>query len=599
MNAAENQYAILLENLGKRFPKTETPALQAINATIPLGTITGLVGPDASGKTTLMRLMAGLLLPTEGRVVLLGQNAVQKEGGSLPFVGYMPQKFGLYEDLSVIDNLSLHAQLRDLKGKERQKTFNTLLEFTNLEPFQKRLAGKLSGGMKQKLGLACALLGTPKILLLDEPGVGVDPQSRRELWRMVNELAQGGMSIVWSTAYIEEAERCPHVLMLDEGKLIYAGPPEIFVQRVDGRTFLEEPPINNSDTDWTRHRLLAWAANPACRDVLAQGSKVRVLFAEEAVQEGLVQNLSSSISLTSASPRLEDAYMDAVGGISKEASPFSAFGPVWPEGVPLREGEPMPIIEAHGLSKHYGSFVAAHNMTFSVKSGQIFGLLGPNGAGKSTTFRMLCGLSRPTEGKCRVAGVSLLKSASKARGQLGYMAQKFSLYTDLTVGQNIRLFADLYDIPETLFKERTSVLVEALGLSNYMKTMTNQLPLGQRQRLALLCATMHAPKALFLDEPTSGVDPRTRREFWKHINALTSLGVAVLVTTHFMEEAEYCDEIALIYRGTTIAMGTPDELKSHSPAALKSIEPTMPTMPTMEDAFISYIDAYNLEHPNE
>ncbi len=588
MSPAANP-AILLDNLGKHFPGAEKPALNSISATVPLGTITGLVGPDASGKTTLMRLMAGLLLPTTGSVQVLGFNAVHKAGGSLPFVGYMPQKFGLYEDLSVIDNLSLHAQLRDLKGKERAEVFHTLLTFTGLSPFQKRLAGRLSGGMKQKLGLACALLGTPKVLLLDEPGVGVDPQSRRELWRMVNELAQGGMSIVWSTAYIEEAERCPHVLMLDEGKLIYEGPPDVFVQHVQGRTFLEEPPAD-AEEDWTRHRLLAWMSAPDCSDVLAQGSKVRVLLAELATPPA---------TLVPVAPRLEDAYMAAVGGIGKEPSPFISFGPVWPDGIPLRDGAPMPIIEAIGLSKHYGSFVAAHNMTFSVKSGQIFGLLGPNGAGKSTTFRMLCGLSRPTKGKCRVAGVSLLKSASKARGQLGYMAQKFSLYTDLTVGQNIRLFADLYDMPETLFRERSSVLVNALGLEPYIKTMTHQLPLGQRQRLALLCATLHAPKALFLDEPTSGVDPRTRREFWKHINALTSLGVAVLVTTHFMEEAEYCDEIALIYRGTTIAMGTPDELKSQSPTAISNREKDTDTpMPTMEDAFISYIDTYNMEHPD-
>nr|WP_300838099.1 ATP-binding cassette domain-containing protein [uncultured Bilophila sp.] len=695
-----------LEAVSKVFPDVPPgtpPALQDVTADIPAGRVVGLVGPDAAGKTTLMRLLAGLLLPTSGRVEVLGRAPGDsafarrsEEAGQAPGrrrapaghedgtaasapdkgpsesfsailhdIGYMPQRFGLYEDLSVIDNLNLHAELRGLQNPERQAIFEKLLAFTSLGPFTERLAGKLSGGMKQKLGLACALLTTPRLLLLDEPGVGVDPLSRRELWKMVSDLAVGGMSVLWSTAYMDEAERCAHVLMLDQGRLVYEGPPAGFTARVAGRVFAFSPPPGEA-----RRMLARWQQEPDVRDALIQGSRIRVVLQD--AHDGAFTR--GGVELRPAEPRLEDAYIDAVGGMDRRPSPFlpeAGEGPAFPpssgpgpegEGkaealspspsvspvssfstpsleaslsspppretpsaqpphssnvfgrggkgvrgkggesfssekfpLPSPGGSPVPfasappVIRAEGLTKRFGNFVAAHDISFEVQPGRIFGLLGPNGAGKSTTFRMLCGLSRPTEGQCFVAGMNLLTAGGAARARLGYMAQKFSLYGELTVEQNMRLMADLYGLPRAEVRPRVDGLIEALDLQGFRHVRAFNLPLGQKQRLAMACATLHRPSVLFLDEPTSGVDPRTRREFWKHINAMTQNGVAVLVTTHFMEEAEYCDEIALIFQGGVIARGTPDDLKAKAPRTEKTEERAEDM--TLEDAFIAYIEA--------
>lgn len=560
---------ITLRDVVKVFPSAPPdtpPALGGISACVPSGSIVGLVGPDAAGKTTLMRLLAGLLLPTSGTIHMTTVD-----------IGYMPQRFGLYEDLSVLDNLTLHAELRGLEGAQRATMFDTLLTFTSLTPFTARLAGKLSGGMKQKLGLACALLTTPRLLLLDEPGVGVDPLSRRELWQMVHELAGGGMSVLWSTAYMDEAARCSHVLMLEQGRLVYEGAPQHFIQQVNGRVFQVQVPANGAA------RMLARLSQRAgVRDALIQGSKIRLLLAPNADKEDIAREAESP--LAPVLPCLEDAYMDTVGGINQKPSPFA---PAEDAARPAQE-QAETVILADGLTRLFGDFVAADNISFSVSAGKIFGLLGPNGAGKSTTFRMLCGLLRPTRGTCFVAGMDLLTAQEEARAKLGYMAQKFSLYGELTVRQNMNLMADLYDIPRQQQRARIEQRMEALDIAPFARVKAENLPLGLKQRLAMACATLHNPPVLFLDEPTSGVDPRTRRDFWKHISAMTQNGVAVLVTTHFMEEAEYCDEIALIIHGSMIAHGTPDALKARSPRQF--IDAGI-SDPTLEDAFIAYIRA--------
>ena len=577
---------IRLRGVSKCFadaPPGTLPALDRLDAEIPSGEVVGLVGPDAAGKTTLMRLLAGLLVPSSGIVEVLGQepDTTRTAEEGLHDVGYMPQRFGLYEDLSVIDNLRLHAELRGLEGSEREVMFEKLLTFTDLKRFTSRLAGKLSGGMKQKLGLACALLTTPRLLLLDEPGVGVDPLSRRELWSMVSDLAGNGMSVLWSTAYMDEAEQCRHVLMLEEGRLVYQGTPSGFIERVAGRVFTCTPPAGAA-----RRMLARWQQEPDVRDALIQGSRIRVVLA---AGHGPLERHGAV--LQPALARLEDAYIDAVGGMDRRPSPFlpkesETRRPPGEEGpVPLSPSLQPPVIRAVGLTKRFGAFVAAHDIRFEVQPGRIFGLLGPNGAGKSTTFRMLCGLSTPTEGECFVAGMNLLTAGGEARARLGYMAQKFSLYGELTVQQNMRLMADLYGLSGRVLRQRVDELVAALDLEPFRNVRAAQLPLGQKQRLGMACATLHDPSVLFLDEPTSGVDPRTRREFWKHINAMTQNGVAVLVTTHFMEEAEYCDEIALIFQGGVIARGTPDELKAGAAGAAGTAEQDI----TLEDAFIASI----------
>ncbi len=552
-------------------------ALDGISAELPPHQVLGLVGPDGAGKTTLIRLLAGLMEPTAGIVEVLGRTARAEGGTTQAETGYMPQRFGLYEDLSVLDNLSLYANLRALDPATRQQRFAELLRFTDLADFTERLAGRLSGGMKQKLGLACALLGRPRLLLLDEPGVGVDPLSRRELWRMVNELVVSGVTVLWSTAYLEEAERCAHIWLLDSGRLLYDGAPAHLSERVHGRVFRRR--VRPGEARRTAESELE---REAVLDAVIQGASVRVVAKPEGV--GTFQ----TGGYEAVAPRLEDAYVELLGGARKGESLLARGWPaVAQSGRPPPAGAPAAadgvLVRAEALTRRFGDFVAADHVGFEVRAGEIYGLLGPNGAGKSTTFRMLCGLLMPSSGDASVAGVNLARAPSRARARLGYMAQKFSLYGDLSVAQNLDYFADIYGLKPGAKRERVQAMIDMFELGPHLDSNASLLPLGFKQRLALACATLHAPAVLFLDEPTSGVDPLMRREFWHHINALTTRGVAVVVTTHFMEEAEYCDRIGLIWRGRKIAEGTPDELKA---SARTSARPE----PTLEDAFIALIE---------
>ena len=597
-------------DLTKTFAGMEAPALAAVTGEIRSGFITGLVGPDGAGKTTLLRLIAGLLVPTAGRLTTLGRDPGHEAAAIHRELGYMPQKFGLYEDLSVLENLTLHADLRNVTGKERVETFARLLAFTDLQRFTGRFAGKLSGGMKQKLGLACALLGKPRLLLLDEPGVGVDPISRRELRNMVGRLVDEGIAVVWSTAYLEEAELCGTTLVLNAGKLIFSGAPEAMTAPLAGRCWLLKNPAGN------KRRLLAQAlSHPSISDGTIQGHHLRLAFRADAPEfppefppealgappsgqdarstvaraslpaasSGFVS--ASPMSTVSAAPpaaewaavepRFEDAFIDRMGGgpggdsvLARHVRAIASDGEV--------------VIEAQQLTKKFGDFTATDTVTFQVRRGEIYGLLGPNGAGKSTTFKMMCGLLKPTSGRAAVVGLDLRHSAGRARQKLGYMAQKFSLYGNLSVRRNLEFFSGIYGLTGSQRRDKTSTMAEIFHLGPFLDAKTDSLSLGFKQRLALACAVMHEPDILFLDEPTSGVDPVTRREFWTHINGLVERGVTVMVTTHFMDEAEYCDRIGLVYRGKLIAEGTPDELKGLATT-------TDDAEPTMEDAFIALI----------
>ncbi|MEI8124960.1 MAG: ATP-binding cassette domain-containing protein [Parachlamydiaceae bacterium] len=505
-----NEPLVVIKDVVKKFPLQVSPALDGINIQIPKGQIVGMAGPDGAGKTTLLRLIAGLLKPNSGTISVAGYDTIKDADQICTLIGYMPQKFGLYEDLSVLQNLNLYADLRGVVPSERKATFDKLLSFTGLAPFTKRLAGNLSGGMKQKLGLACALVKKPTLLLLDEPSVGVDPISRRELWKMVQELLKDDITVIWSTAYLDEAERADTVLLINEGRVLYNGSPKALLKDKD---------------------------------------------------------------------KFEDAFINILGGISVTTS-------VLAEKTPSVAEASHAVIQAEGLTKKFGDFTAAADITFSVNSGEIFGLLGPNGAGKSTTFKMLCGLLKPTSGKAFVNGLDLEKAPSEARSHIGYMAQKFSLYGNLSVGQNLDFFSGIYNLRGKHQKEMIEEMIDIFGLKHYLNENADTLPLGFKQRLALSCALMHRPRVLFLDEPTSGVDPITRREFWTHITGLAKKGITIMVTTHFMEEAEYCDRIALVYRGGIIKMGTPADLKKA--AITKEI-----LLPTLDDAFIQLIKRYD------
>lgn len=497
--------SIEIKNLTKKFDNNQL-AIDCLDLSIEKGKITGLIGPDGAGKTTLIRLIAGLLSPNDGQLIVLGVNPIEQKKIINAKIGYMPQKFGLYEDLSVIENLTLYSDLKEIPKDEKDKIFDKVLTMTDLKDFKNRLAGALSGGMKQKLGLACTLLGKPELLLLDEPSVGVDPISRRELIKMVRELATEGMTILWSTAYLDEAHSFDTCIVLNEGKIIYNGLPH---------------------------------------------------------------------ELSETTAGFENKVIELMGGFNPKPSELAAK-------FELKDGNGEYVIEALDLVKKYGDFYAVKNNTFHIKKGEIFGLLGPNGAGKSTSFKMMCGLATPTAGTAKIMNQDILLNPSKARSYLGYMAQKFSLYGDLSVIQNLRFFAGVYGLGIIKRKDKIDEIINIFHFKKYLDQDAKELPLGYKQRLSLACAVMHNPPVLFLDEPTSGVDPITRREFWHHIRALAAKGVTVMVTTHFMDEAELCDRISLFYKGEAIATGTPTELKN-------MISPTA----TMEDAFIGLIKKHD------
>lgn len=575
--------------VSKVFGKTR--ALDDVSATISPGEITGLVGADGAGKTTLLRIICGLLLADGGSASVCGEDPARDPARVHELVGYMPQKFGLYEDLSVMENLELYANLRDVPKSERASRFERLLAFTRLAPFTSRLAGALSGGMKQKLGLACTLLAEPRVILLDEPGVGVDPVARRELWAMVRELATEERIVVWSTAYLNEAEACDSTVLLNEGKLLYHGCPDELSARSDGKVFFV------AGAGALRRSLIVPLLNmDATVDAVIQGDRVRVVTRDGGRElassiEGVVGEASSraksserarDISIAGAPPRFEDSFMDILGGARR---PKDLMEHLFKNKI---AGEPREIVRADSLTKRFGSFVAVDGISFSIKQGEIFGLLGPNGAGKSTTFKMMCGLLMPTDGACSLVGIDFRRAPGRARSRLGYMAQRFSLYGDLTVRQNLIFFSGIYGMRGAAQRDAVDLVVDAFEFGAMIDAPSASLPLGFKQRLSLACAIMHGPDALFLDEPTSGVDPAMRREFWTYINAVVELGVTVLVTTHFMDEAEYCDRIALVYRGQAIASGTPDDLRS-------SVATSELADPTMEDAFIELIERSDRE----
>jgi ABC-2 type transport system ATP-binding protein len=564
---------VVIDGIAKHFGATA--ALAGLSAVIAPGRVTGLVGPDGAGKTTLIRLIAGLLKPDAGHITVCGLDSLRESDAVHGLIGYMPQRFGLYEDLTVAENLTLHADLRGVAGADRALAFERLLGFTGLQPFQTRLAGALSGGMKQKLGLACTLIRPPRLLLLDEPSVGVDPLSRRELWRMVYDLVEQGIGVLWSTAYLDEAERCTSVLLLNEGKLLYDGPPAELTGRVEGRSFA----VRGLHAD--KRAVLARAQQrPGVVDALIQGRSVRLVLAEDTTPP-TADDLAAEpgAAVEPVRPRFEDAFVSLLRAAGTGKHGTDAL----PVPAQTAETGSGPVVEAQDLTRRFGSFTAVDRVSFAVPRAEIFGLLGPNGAGKSTTFKMLCGLLPASSGIARLAGIPLAEAPALARAKLGYMSQKFSLYPDLSVQQNLDFFAGAYGLAGRRKRAAVGRMKDSFGLDPYVNANAGELPLGFKQRLALACAILHEPPILFLDEPTSGVDPLTRREFWSHINAMAGQGVTVLVTTHFLDEAEYCDRIGIVYRGRLIATGSPDQLKDGVRGA------DLPD-PSLEDAFIHLIE---------
>jgi len=553
-----------VKNLSKVFKGAW--ALKNLSFSIKPNQITGLIGADGAGKTTLIRILSALYSFEADEISVLGYDLQNHATNIQELIGYMPQKFGLYEDLSVKENMYLYANLQSIPKERIKARVDELLEFTTLKNFEDFLASNLSGGMKQKLGLACSLIKKPKLLLLDEPGVGVDPISRKELWAMVQNLTSEGVTVLWSTAYLDEAELCDEVLLLNEGEILFQGKPSELTKQMEGRVY----GIFGEMED--RRHVLSLALNSEhIKDGLILGDSIKLITDESGYLPSLDSIGASKATIKPLSPTFEDGFMHLLGVDFDGSSPLKDF--IKPISL-----DQEYVIEVQNLTKSFGSFKAANDITFSIKQGEIFGLLGPNGAGKSTTFKMLCGLLKPSSGKANILGYSFAKSSLKARAKIGYMSQKFSLYGDLSVLENLRFFAGVYELRGEAKNHAIDQMLSIFDLDRYTHMPSKELPLGYKQRLSLACAIMHNPAILFLDEPTSGVDPLTRREFWNHIYAMVQKGVTIMVTTHFMEEAEYCDNIALIYKGRAIAIDSPHNL-------INQISPTA----TMQEAFIELI----------
>jgi len=548
--------AIRAKNLTKTF--RDTVAVDRLSFEVRPGEIFGLVGPDGAGKTTTLRLLSSILDPDSGDGFIAGFNVNSESSRVKEQLAYMSQKFGLYRDLTVMENICFYADLYGVTGRERKERIEELLDFSNMRPFKKRRAENLSGGMKQKLQLICALIHTPKVLLLDEPTNGVDPVSRRDFWKILYRLLREGVSILLTTAYLDEAERCDRVGMINHGKLIAVGTPVELKKLADGRILSLKSP--HARTIQTRLRnflpdmrinVFGDSLHLICTDPKETERQVAVLLD----REGLICKRFQEIE-----PSLEDVFVGLLGdhkeGSQREIELLQT--------ADAREGQDSAIaVDVSHLSRRFGSFIAVNDISFQVPVGQIFGFLGPNGAGKSTTIRMLCGLLSPSDGAGKVAGFDIGIQAEEIKQHIGYMSQKFSLYEDLTVEENIDFYGGIYGLDGSKLQEKKEWALQVSALGDHRKSLAAILSGGWKQRLALACAILHEPPIVFLDEPTSGVDPVSRRRFWDLIYTMADRGITIFVTTHYMEEAEYCDRVGLIYQGEMIAMGSPEELKEY------------------------------------
>jgi ABC-2 type transport system ATP-binding protein len=556
---AADALAIEARNLTKRFGSLV--AVNQVSFQVKKGEIFGIVGPDGAGKTTTLRMLASIMDPTSGTAFLAGFDTKTNASEVKKHLAYMSQRFGLYPDLTVGENISFYADLYGVPKKGRQTRVDELLGFSQMQPFQQRRAQDLSGGMKQKLQLICALIHTPTVLLLDEPTNGVDPISRRDFWRILYKIIKQGVSILVTTAYLDEAERCDRIGLLNQGTLLATGTPGQIKERMKGVVLTIQSP------DARKINKLLTRQLPDL-DVNVFGDFVHIVCQQIQQTREQAQKLTQDAGLRldeikQAPPTLEDVFVSMMS--TKPLTPPSLHA-AGQSGLGKKGQPPGRIpgtaVRVEGLTRVFGNFTAVDHLSFEVPRGEIFGFLGPNGAGKSTTIRMLCGLLTPSSGKGTVAGHDIFTQAEKIKQQIGYMSQKFSLYEDLTVRENIQFYGGIYGLKGPAMAARRTWAMEMAGLADHGKTLTKNLSMGWKQRLALACAILHEPPILFLDEPTSGVDPISRRHFWDLIYTMADQGITVFVSTHYMEEAEYCDRIALIYKGRMIAMGTPMDLKT-------------------------------------
>jgi len=530
-------------------------AIIDLNIEINKGELTALVGPDGSGKTTLLRLIAGLYKATSGSLNVLGVDVSKNPQAVQDRISYMPQRFGLYEDLSVQENLDLYADLHGVPKDVRGQRFKRLLEITDLTQFTQRLAGQLSGGMKQKLGLACTLVRSPELLLLDEPSAGVDPLSRRDLWIIIEQLVEEeNLSVIISTAYMDEAEKCARVYIMHEGKILKQGSPKQLKEIACGQTWNIKP----SEQIKARTLQAQLLDNDVeIIDAVPKGKQVNFISRQK---ELLADTLPEGLKANTRPPELEDAFMLLLQQTRKQPKHISISEQAFQLEQNNNSKSEQPIIVVKDLVRTFGDFTAVANTSFDVQRGEIFGLLGPNGAGKTTTFRMLCGLLPASSGYLEVAGKNLRTARAEARAKVGYVSQKFALYSNLTVLENLKFFGGAYGLSDKKLNQQIDKALQQYDLKPHSKS--GDLPGGYKQRLSMAAALLHEPEILFLDEPTSGIDPLARRSFWYSIGELANQGITIIITTHFMEEAEYCDRIAIQDAGKLLALGSPQQVRN-------------------------------------
>ena len=541
--------AIRVAGLTKRYGGVE--AVRGIDLEVPHGEIFGLIGPDGAGKTSTFQVLGGVMPATAGTVELMGRPAREAR----PFVGYLTQAFSLYPDLSVRENIRYVGELRLVPREEIERRARRYLEMFGMDRFGDRLAGRLSGGMKQKMALACALVAEPRILLLDEPTTGVDPVSRREFWDTLVDLSSQGMTIVVATPYLDEAERCHRVALMHQGRLVRTGTP---AEIRDGlgltRLELRAPDLRAAEA--------ALAGRDGIADVQRFGDRLDVMVRDAAEGERAVRAALGAAgqgvdSLRPGAPTLENAFASILESLEGDAR-----APDFPGRRREQEHSQTVAIGARGLGKTFGAFTAVKGVDLEIRPGEVYGLLGANGAGKTTTIKMLCGLMEPSEGVVELAGERGVLRSEAVRQEVGYMSQRFSLYDDLTIEENLDFFAGVYQVPPDRRAERKRWVLEFAGLEDRGGQLTGSLPGGWKQRVAFGAAVMHEPRVLFLDEPTSGVDPIARRAFWTMINRLADSGTAILVTTHYLEEAEQCNRLGFMVGGELVAEGTPTGIKA-------------------------------------
>lgn len=529
-----------------------------------------LTGPDGAGKSTLLKILAGVLPFDKGQVLLNGTKPDMANAKFSKDVGYMSQTLGLYEELTVWDNLTILSGLRGLKLKESSDYLTKLLTSVNLINFKDREAGALSGGMKQKLALCCTIAARPKILILDEPTVGVDPVSRNELWNIIlSYLKEVQGYCIFSTAYLEEADFCDLVLMLNDGKLLLQGSKESLLNKLPHQTYSLEDTKDNYQQALKKALQLTFRddANSPILDICPRLGRIDILTTKgcslEELKLYLQKHFNDTFKLNTRGPILEDVYIhNALTEQLKIQSKSTAIKKSNSSDTACStlNNQRSEIVIARNIKKCFGNFVAVDDSSFKVHTGEIFGLLGPNGAGKTTTFRMICALSKPTSGQVTINGFDLAKAKHDARATIGYVSQKFSLYRKLSVYQNLEYFGLSYGLKPKALKERIKELLSEFNLEDFKDINSETLPFGIQRQLSMACALIHKPKILFLDEATSGADPLARRNFWYLINKLATTGTCVVVTTHFMEEAEYCDNFLIQDQGKILVLGSPNTI---------------------------------------